>query len=179
MEYLFDSFKMIVQILYVTLLFLALSYFPFSFEVTHIISFDRYFENVSFGANVVTKVGSLNIDLPNAIYFWGRCTYELVPKYDPSQIGLKMFFGALRPHSFALSSFKGLTLKIAIRRVLLRLMHKKIFKAICYFCLFKKMSEFHLHWRSPSDDLMNWAVKGKEQEKIMDWSICKIYYKLI
>ena len=117
---------------------MAQSYFPFSFGVTHIISFDRYFENVSFGANVVTKVGSLNIDLPNAIYFWGRCTYELVPKYDPSQIGLKMFFGALRPHSFALSSFKGLTLKIAIRRVLLRLMHKKIFKAICYFCLLKK-----------------------------------------
>ena len=150
MEYLFDSFKMIVQILYVTLLFLALSYISFSFGVTHIISFDRYFENVSFGANVVTKVGSLNIDLPNAIYFWGRCTYELVPKYDPSQIGLKMFFGALRPHSFALSSFKGLTLKIAIRRVLLRLMHKKIFKAICYFCLFKKCPNFirteDCHW---------------------------------
>ena len=51
-------------------LFLALlSYISFSFGVTHIISFDRYFENVSFGANVVTKVGSLNIDLPNAIYF--------------------------------------------------------------------------------------------------------------
>ena len=35
-------------------LFLALSYISFSFGVTHIISFDRYFENVSFGANVMT-----------------------------------------------------------------------------------------------------------------------------
>ena len=123
---------------------MALSYISFSFGVAHIISFDRYFENVSFGANVVNRFGSLNIDLPNAIYFWGRCTYELVPKYDPSQIGLKMFFGALRPHSFALSSFKGLTLKNAIRRVLLRLMHKKIFKAICYFCLLKiRVNGFH------------------------------------